>query len=278
MSPATCPEHLKKLLVCIDGSENSRAALDQALSLAKECGSLVYLLQVVAIIPEFEATAPDLMVLVAEEASKQLAVVKAEAAGAGVTVETKISRAVSVTGAIFQEAEEIKPDLIIMGRYGRTGLERLLVGSVTARVIGHSPYNILVVPMGATIAFDRILVASDGSPYSQAAFQEALALARGGESKLFGVSVATEEGEIPRAEEIIHQMLAAANKAGLPFQALMPQGQPADDGIVQAAIKHEVDLIVMGSHGRTGLKRLLIGSVTERVIGQSPCPVLVVKR
>ena len=73
-------------------------------------------------------------------------------------------------------------------------------------------------------------------------------------------------------------MLAAANKAGLPFQALMPQGQPADDGIVQAAIKHEVDLIVMGSHGRTGLKRLLMGSVTERVIGQSPCPVLVVKR
>jgi nucleotide-binding universal stress UspA family protein len=73
-------------------------------------------------------------------------------------------------------------------------------------------------------------------------------------------------------------MMAAANQAGMPFQGLMPQGVAADHGIIQAAIKNEVDLIVMGSHGRTGLKRLLMGSVTERVIGQSPCPVLVVKK
>ena len=278
MQPPICPEKLKKLLVCTDGSENSRAALAEALSLAKKCASLVYLLQVVAIIPEFEAAAPDLMVLVGEEVSKQLAAVKAEAAETGVALETRMSRGVSVSSTILEEAEQIQPDLIIMGRYGRTGLARLLVGSVTARVIGHSPFNVLVVPMGATISFDRILIASDGSPYSQAAFAEALALARGRESKIFGVSVAAEEGEIPRAKEIVHQMLTAANQAGMPIQASMPQGQPPDDGIIQAAIKNEVDLIIMGSHGRTGLKRLLMGSVTERVIGQSPCPVLVVKR
>ena len=90
--------------------------------------------------------------------------------------------------------------------------------------------------------------------------------------------MAAEEGEIPRAQEIIQQMLTAANQAGLPLQTSMPQGQPPDDGIIQAAIKNEVDLIVMGSHGRTGLRRLLMGSVTERVLGQSPCPVLVVKK
>jgi nucleotide-binding universal stress UspA family protein len=278
MQPPICPEKLKKLLVCTDGSENSRAALAEALSLAKECGSQVYLLQVVAIIPEFEAAAPDLMVLVGEEVSKQLAAIKAEAAETGVTIETRMSRGVSVPGAILQVAEDIQPDMIVMGRYGRTGLARLLVGSVTARVIGHSPFNVLVVPKGATISFERILIASDGSSYSQAAFAEALALARGRESKIFGVSVAAEEGEIPRAQEIVQQMLTAANQAGMPLQGSVPQGQPADDGIIQAAIKNEVDLIVMGSHGRTGLKRLLMGSVTERVIGQSPCPVLVVKK
>ncbi|MBI4643934.1 MAG: universal stress protein [Deltaproteobacteria bacterium] len=278
MQPPICPEKLKKLLVCTDGSENSRAALAEAMSLARACGSQVYLLQVVAIIPEFEAAAPDLMVLVGEEVSKQLAAIKAEAAETGVTLETRMSRGVSVPGAILQEAEEIQPDMIVMGRYGRTGLARLLVGSVTARVIGHSPFNVLVVPKGATISFERILIASDGSSYSQAAFAEALALARGRESKIFGVSVAAEEGEIPRAQEIVHQMLTAANQAGLPLQGSVPQGQPPDDGIIQAAIKNEVDLIVMGSHGRTGLKRLLMGSVTERVIGQAPCPVLVVKK
>jgi len=278
MHPPICPEKLKKLLVCTDGSENSRAALAEALSLAKACGSQVYLLQVVAIIPEFEAAAPDLMAQVSEEVRKQLEATKTEAASMGVSLEPRVSRGVSVPGAILQEAERIQPDLIVMGRYGRTGLARLMMGSVTARIIGHSPFNVLVVPMGATISFERILIASDGSPYSQAAFAAALALARGRESKIFGVSVAAEEGEIPRAQEIVHQMLTAANQAGMPIQTSMPQGQPPDDGIIQVAIKNEVDVIVVGSHGRTGLKRLLMGSVTERVIGQSPCPVLVVKR
>ena len=54
-------------------------------------------------------------------------------------------------------------------------------------------------------------------------------------------------------------------------------GEP-DEAIVQEALKHKVELIILGSHGRTGLKKLLMGSVTERVIGQAPCPVLVIKQ
>jgi nucleotide-binding universal stress UspA family protein len=279
MGAPICPEMPKKLLVCTDGSENSQAALAEAMSLARACGGQIYLLQVVVIIPEFEAAAPDLMVLVGEEVSKQLAAVKAEADKMGVALETRMSRGISVSSTILAEAEEIQPDMIVMGRYGQTGLvRRVLMGSVTARVIGHSPFNVLVIPKGATISFERILIASDGSPFSQAAFTEALGLARRQESKLFAVSVAPEEGDISRTKEILQQMLTAANQAGLPLKGSVPQGQPPDDGIIQAAIKNEVDLIVMGSHGRTGLRRLLMGSVTERVIGQSPCPVLVVKK
>ena len=278
MASAPSPDKPEKLLVCIDGSEESRAAMAEALRLAQTGGSQVHLLQVVQIIPEFEAAAPDLMARVAEEVREQLEAAKAEAQASGVAIETRLLRSVSVFSAIIQEAEEIQPDMIVMGRYGRTGLARLLMGSVTARVIGHSPFNVLVIPKGAMMAFDRVIIASDGSACSQTAFAAALALARQRESKLIGVSVATEEGEINQAEKIVQQMLAAANQAGVPFQGMVPQGQPADDGIIQTAIKNEVDLIVVGSHGRTGLKRLLMGSVTERVIGQSPCPVLVVKR
>jgi nucleotide-binding universal stress UspA family protein len=267
----------EKLLVCTDGSENSRAALAAALRLAKLGRVQVYLLQVVQIIPQFEVAAPDLMARISEEARTELAATAAEVKKSGVAVEARLAHSVSVFSAIIKEAEAIQPDLILMGRYGHTGLARLLVGSVTARVIGHSPCNVLVVPLGGTVAFERIMIASDGSPYSQAAFAAALALARPRESQLLGVSVAPEEGDIPRAEEIIRQMLAAANRAGVPFQGLVPQGRPADDGIIQAALRHAADLIVVGSHGRTGLKRLLMGSVTERVIGQSPCAVLVVK-
>ncbi|MFZ5450974.1 MAG: universal stress protein [Thermodesulfobacteriota bacterium] len=278
MEAPVCPDKPQKLLVCTDGSENSRAALAEVLSLARTCGGQVYLLQVVQIIPEFEAAAPDLMALVGEEVAKQLAEAKAAAAGTGVVLETRISRGVSVASAILQEAEKIQPDLIVMGLHGRTGLARLLVGSVTARVIGHSPFNVLVIPKGGGISFGRILIASDGSPFSQAAFTEVLEVARRQASKLFAVSVAAEEGEIAQAKEVIKQMLTAANQAGLRLTGSVPQGQTADHGIIQAAIKNEVDLIVMGSHGRTGLKRLLMGSVTERVLGQAPCSVLVVKR
>ncbi len=278
MEPRACPDKPEKFLVCTDGSENSQAALAAALDRARACGSQVYLHQVIEIIPEFEAAAPDLMARVSEEVRGQLEAAKAAAAQSGVVLETRMAHSVSVFSAILKEAEQIRPDMIIMGRYGRTGLARLLVGSVTARVIGHSPFDVLVVPLGATLAFDRIMIASDGSPCSQAAFTAALDLARRQESRLFGVSVATEEGEILAAQEIIDGMLAAANQAGVPFQGAVPQGQPADDGIIQAALRNEINLIVMGSHGRTGLKRLLMGSVTERVIGQAPCPVLVVKK
>ena len=278
MKDLVCPDNPEKLLVCIDGSENSRTMLAEALLMAKECGSQVYLLQVVQNVPEFEAAAPDLMALAEVEVAKQLEAIKAEAASEGVALETRINRDVSVAGAIIEEAKELQPNLIVMGRHGRTGLARLLVGSVTARVIGHSPFNVLVLPKGAGISFGRILIASDGSSYSQAAFATVLEVARRQESKLFAVSVATDEGEISQAKEIIKQMLTAANQARLRLTGSVPQGQPADDGIIQAAIKNEVDLIVMGSHGRTGLKRLLMGSVTERVLGHAPCAVLVVKK
>jgi nucleotide-binding universal stress UspA family protein len=151
------------------------------------------------------------------------------------------------------------------------------MGNVTARVIGHSPVNVLVVPRGGAIGFQRILVASDGSPYSEAAWKLALAMAKQANSQLIAVAVAPEEGDIIEAKAIIHRMLTEANRAGMPLKGVNPQGVAPDAGIVHQAIKNEVDLIIMGSYGRTGLKKLLMGSVTERVIGGSPCPILVVK-
>jgi nucleotide-binding universal stress UspA family protein len=273
-----CPGEWERLLVCTDGSAESQGAVAEALALGRLCGSQVYVLQVLEIVPEFEAVAPDLLPRLEEEIRTQLEGLKAEAAKMAVPIITRVRRSVSVFSAILEEAQEIKPAMIIMGRYGRSGLARLLMGSVTARVIGHSHVNVLVVPRQAILAFRRILVASDGSPYSLAAWEEALAIAKRAGSVLVGVSVVEEEGELDLAEEIVHQMRVAANQHGILLQGLVPQGQQVDDAIVQAALKNEVDLIILGSHGRTGLTRLLMGSVTERVIGHAPQPVLVVKK
>jgi nucleotide-binding universal stress UspA family protein len=273
-----CPGKLEKLLLCFDGSPESQMAVNAGFQLAQACGSKVVLLQVVGIMPEFESQAPDLVVRLEQQMREDLQAHQAEAVSLGLEAEVRMPRSLSPFSAIVHEAESLRPDLIIMGRHGRGSLGRLLTGSVTARVIGHCHGNVLVIPRDAALDFSRVLVGYDGSSFSQAAWKEALAIARHAGSKLIAVSVASEEGEIAHAEALIQQLLEEANQAGVPLQGLVPQGRPADDGIIQMALRHEVTLIVMGSHGRRGLSRLLMGSVAERVIGQATCPVLVVKK
>jgi nucleotide-binding universal stress UspA family protein len=274
MVELTCPGKLEGILLCTDGSPASQGAVNAALALARACGAKLFALIVLEVNPEFEAQTPDLIIQVEKEV---LAPIQAEAAGLGVLLETRTRRCLVASSAIIQEAEDIKPDMIVMGRHGRAGLARLMMGSVTARVIGHSPYNVLVVPREAALAFDRLLVASDGSSYSDAAFREALAMAKEGGGRLLAVVVARDEAEFPMTLELTDRLQNEANRQGVPLETSMLQGQP-DDAIVQTAIKNQVNLIIMGSHGRTGLTRLLMGSVTERTIGQASCPVLVVKR
>ena len=139
---------------------------------------------------------------------------KAEAAKEGVTLEPRVRTSASAYDGILEEAGELQPDLIIMGRHGYTGLTRLLMGSVTARVIGHSPCHVLVVPQGVPLSFERLLMASDGSPFSEAAWDEALTLAKTMGSALIGVAVAASDRDIPTATEVVRNLEAAASAAG----------------------------------------------------------------
>jgi hypothetical protein len=273
-----CPAPWGKLMVCTDGSDEGQNAVAIALELAQACHSQVFAVQVLQVVAEFQAVAPDLRATLEKGVRENMAVIKAAADKLGVSLKTAVPQGQLPHAAIVAAAEKIGPDLIIMGRCGKTALARILMGNVTARVIGHSPVNVLVVPRGGAIGFQRILVASDGSPYSEAAWELALSMAKQAKSQLIAVAVAPEEGDIIEAQAIIHRMLTAANRAGMPLKGVSPQGVAPDAGIVHQAIKNEVDLIIMGSHGRTGLKKLLMGSVTERVIGGSPCPILVVKQ
>ncbi len=274
MSTLICPGRWERLLLCTDGSPASQGAVNAALALGRACGSQVQALHVVEVNPLFEAQLADQLGFLEEEI---VAPLKAQAAQLGVALSTRVCRSEAPHAAIAEVAEKFQPDLIFMGRHGRSGLARLMLGSVTARVIGLSPFKVLVVPRGATLSFQRLLVASDGSPDSEAAWEEALAIARAAGSKLLAVAVAREEGEFPQVLARLDRLLAAANRQGVAVETRMLQGVP-DDAIVQAALQSQADLILMGRHGRTGLSRLLLGSVAERVIGQTPCPVMIVKR
>jgi nucleotide-binding universal stress UspA family protein len=286
--PAVSPSApFAKILVCTDGSPDSEGAITAALQLAQTTGSTIFLLEVLYYLAGYELQSPEtltppvvnLELMEAQEAGakERLAAWKEKATSVGVTLEPRIRISSSAYEGILEEAGEIQPDLIIMGRHGYTGLARLLMGSVTARVIGHSPCNVLVVPQGVTLSFQRLLIASDGSPYGQAAWTEALSLAQRMASALIGVSVAATDGDIPGATKVIRTLELEAEKQGISLDTMIPMGRP-EEGIVKAAEFKQASLIILGSHGGTGLKRLLMGSVAERVIGHTPCAVLVVKK
>jgi len=287
MSAASPSASFPKILVCTDGSADSEGAITAALNLAKTTGSTVFLLEVIFYLAGYELQSPDtlappivnLELMQAQETAtkERLETWKAEAAKEGVTLEPRVRTGSSAYEGILEEANETRPDLIIMGRHGYTGLTRLLMGSVTARVIGHSPCNVLVVPREVPLSFDRLLIASDGSVFSEAAWTEALSLAKTMGSALIGVSVAAADRDIPAATEVVRGLEAAGAAQGLTLDTMIPIGRP-EDGIVKAADFKGASLIIVGSHGRTGLKRLLMGSVAERVIGHAKCPVLVVKK
>lgn len=283
-----CPVPLQKLLVCVDDSPDSTGAITAGLALARSCRSKLFLLQVVEVIPAYELQGPDLMSLptqpdlellkLREKATRErLEAWQVETAKQGIDLEIRVHIDTAAYGGILEEAETIQPQLIIMGRHGRTALGRMVMGSVTAKIIGHSHFNVLVVPEQATLDFHRLLIASDGSPFSDAAWEEALSIARIAGSSLLAVSVARDDSAVSRTEETLQRLQAAAAQAGVPLETQMLRGRPFE-AILNAAAMKQVDLIILGSHGRTGLKRLLLGSVAERVIGLASCPVLVAKK
>jgi nucleotide-binding universal stress UspA family protein len=265
------------LLVCTDGSAASQGAVDAAFILAPRGSIRLRVLQVLEYNPGFASQALDSLPAWEQEVREGLQKIIARARASGLEADMVVPQGERADQAILAEAEASQPDLILTGRHGRTGLAEILMGSVTARLIGYSPVNVLVVPRQGPLTFQRLLVASDGSPFSDAAWREALVLARSWSSRLLAVSVAPKEGEVPEVREILAKLHREAERAGIPATALLLRGAP-DEAIIQAAQDHGADLLILGSHGRTGLKRLLMGSVTEQVIGKAPCPVLVVKR
>lgn len=287
MSTAIPSTPFPKILVCTDGSTDSQGAINAALQLAQNAGSKIYLLEVSYFLAGYELQSPDaltppvvnLELMQAQETAvkERLEKQKADAAAAGLALETRTRTSSSAYEGILEEAQELQPDLIIMGRHGYTGLTRLLMGSTTARVIGHSPCNVLVIPQGDSLSFQRLLIASDGSPFSQAAWKTGLALSQTMGSILTAVSVAPDDRDIPGASAVVRNLEEEAEKEGLALDTMILSGRP-DEAIINAALFKEASLIILGSHGRTGLKRLLMGSVAERVIGHAKCPVLVVKK
>jgi nucleotide-binding universal stress UspA family protein len=134
----------KNIILAFDGSKFSNKALQEAIRMAKSSGGNLLILSVVDITDEFESEAPGLT----DRMTKKLLKLAQKALEKALTAKIKAKIEVHVGDAyemIVEVAKKKKADIIVMGSHGRTGLARLLMGSVTSRVIGHAPCAVLVV-------------------------------------------------------------------------------------------------------------------------------------
>ena len=136
----------ERILVAVDGSDFSMAAVDQAISLGGICNSQIYLISVVDLYPEQMAVAPTLVEQMSEEVRQHLDQAKKKVDQAKIACETIVRMGGAPHEFIVQEANDKEVDLILMGTHGRTGLKRVLMGSVAQNVIANAPCPVMVVP------------------------------------------------------------------------------------------------------------------------------------
>ncbi|HMK49702.1 MAG TPA: universal stress protein [Thermodesulfovibrionales bacterium] len=279
----------KKILVAFDGSEPGRNALREALKLAADDKSRI---GVISVIPPYEGDLTamwtnDMRASMRKQSENTLEEAAKIAHDQGIVVDT-ISDEGEIHERIVDLADTENFDLIVIGQKGTSVVERALVGSVAARVIGYSRQDVLVVPACAKLSWQNILVATDGSPYSEAAARRAIEIAKQHQSEFKALSVVDVTIEFMlRAQEVYNHLVAKAKgiadsvkekalAAGVKAEAVVRDGE-VYKVIIDVANETKSDIIIMGSLGKTGIKRLLMGSSAERVLGHSCFPVLIVK-
>jgi len=186
-----------------------------------------------------------------------------------------------------------KADLIALGTYGRKGLKRMLMGSVTSKVIVSAPCDVLVVKRPCsecTGSYTSILVPFDGSESSRTALARAGQIAKEDGSRVTVLYVIPRYEEMveffrsesikkslhAEAEKVLEQAKKIAAERGFSVATVIREGHASDE-IVIAAAKLENDLIAMGTYGWKGVNHAIMGSTTNRVIADANCPILVVK-
>jgi nucleotide-binding universal stress UspA family protein/uncharacterized membrane protein YfcA len=275
LSPAG---RLDRMLLATEGSEYSEGATRVAIAMARQCGADLTSMSMV-LIGEIDGISAENLARAEQEAHRVLEDIRSEARRQGYGTRIEIRRGMQPHKEIVRLADELRCDVIVMGRRGRRGLALRMVGDATRNTIGFADCSVLVVPRGGRMWDERILVATDGSRYGELSAVFAGRLAKFGGLPVSVVSVASPQAdETQRAEGrgAVDRVRTALVKEGVEAEGALLEGDPVS-GIIAAAREREADLIVVGSHGRTGLGRLLLGSVSEGVIGQADCPVLVVK-
>ena len=196
--------------------------------------------------------------------------------------------------SIIQTAEEIQPDLIILGHRGMTAKSTFLLGGVSQKVATYAPCSVLICKEGGP-ALDRLLLAVDGSEASNKAV-DFLAVSPfktplhtiitcvwappppAGSDSEFGTKAFSFDQLAAKAkgEKLLNEVAARIGRAQYGTQIDWRYGDPPL-AILESAVEHQVQMIVLGARGLKGIKRFFLGSVSQKVLMHGACSVLIVR-
>jgi nucleotide-binding universal stress UspA family protein len=292
------PVKIQRILVPTDFSKSSKAAIAYAIDTARSTGARIHLIHAYGVpsVALGHAGAIGIGEVIGSlrlAASQKLDAVRKEVETAGVECGMDLS-AMSPQDAIAAAALKTRADCVIMGTRGLTGIRHAIMGSVAERTLRTAPCPVLTVngPAQAPPSIARkILVPSDFSPASIAALE--IATEWGGpDSEIVLLHAHYEAGLIKpfapqerSADSPSHRELQARMDETVRAVAVndgristrIEEGVSESTAILLVAAEPGFDLIVMGTHGRSGLPHLVMGSVAERVLREAKCPIVAIK-
>lgn len=294
----------KHIILTTDFSPEAQRSFAPVSSFAKSIGAKVTLLHSVQslIAPQQEGQLETPIGSAGSQTERKMADhalrKQAEALPEDLNVELQLVSATNVASSIADFAQEHGADVIAMSTHGRSGLRRFMLGSVAEGVLRHARTPVLCFPPRDLDRVDEqrdakeVLLTTDLSDESMRAFAPVVELARALNWRVTMLHVVKELAVIPSSGHMapvacpqdVRGEIAAARKtihgqcdsfdSGLEIEIEVISHLTPSDGIVKFANEHKVDLIAFSTHGRSGFRRLALGSVAEQVLRHSSIPIL----
>ncbi len=291
----------KCVLVATDFSEYSKVALDISLSASRCMKTKLYVLHTIEKFPHdyrhlLSGTAhADMKQKLEEDAIDKIkAMIPVEIMGKGDIIPmVRFGKPFLET---MQVVKENNVDLLVIGTHGRAGVDRVMLGSVAERIVRKAGCPVMVIKGIKYTGFKRIIVPIDFSDCSRKALEYAIATARAHNSRLTILHIYEKSFVEPyvnaanseeKADEIMKEIervnetkydefLKTVDLNGVEYEKLLKKGI-AETDIVEIAMEQQANLIVMGTHGRSGIKHILIGNTAEEVVRTVHCDIIIVK-
>ncbi len=295
---------IKQILCPVDFSDYSSHSLAHATALARWYGASLTVLHVWPLMPPpppYDALASSALLMLPEQREASLTRLRAlvDALGSPHVDATARIEAGSPPEVILDVARRTHADVLVLGTHGRSGFDRLMLGSVTEKILHKSPCPVITVPRTVEgpalqrVTYARIVCALDDARADNVAFTFAESLARESNAELVLVHVVepfpeptlAEVGFTEAAQEAdmlsqqwrsaLEALAAQLKAAGLRTRAHVASGKPGTE-ILRVADEEHADLIVLGVRGRGAVDLWVFGSTASRVVRHARCPVLTV--